>query len=121
MQLIRTIVWVVITALLVGFIAINWNPAPVNFWPLAEGYLHFEWPVGFIALAFFLLGLVPMWLISLIGRWRYSRRINALENSVRAVGASSPASNSPGSSPPPGPPLATSTQLDAARSDPPSA
>jgi putative membrane protein len=106
MQLIRTIVWVVITALLVGFIAINWNPAPVNFWPLSEGYLHFEWPVGFIALAFFLLGLVPMWLISLIGRWRYSRRINALENSVRAV------------TPPR--PLATSTQLDAAAFDPPS-
>lgn len=110
MQLIRTIVWVVITALLVGFIAINWNPAPVNFWPLAEGYLHFEWPVGFIALAFFLLGLVPMWLISLIGRWRYSRRINALENSVRAVAP--PHASAP--------PLATSTQLDAAASDPPS-
>lgn len=111
MQLIRTIVWVVITAILVGFIAINWNPAPVNFWPLSEGYLHFEWPVGFIALAFFLLGLVPMWLISLIGRWRYSRRINALENSVRAV--------TPPHSPPP--PFATSTQLDATASDPPSA
>ncbi len=111
MQLIRTIVWVVVTALLVGFIAINWNQAPVNFWPLAEGYLHFEWPVGFIALAFFLLGLVPMWLIGAITRWRYSRRINALENSVRAV------------TPPqtPSPPLATTTQLDAAASDTPSA
>jgi putative membrane protein len=106
MQVIRTIVWVVITALLVGFIAINWNTAPVNFWPLAEGYLHFEWPVGFIALAFFLLGLLPMWLISLIGRWRYARRINALENSVRAVA--------------PLPPVTPATQLDAAASDPPS-
>jgi putative membrane protein len=116
MQLIRTIVWVVFTALLVGFIAINWNAAPVNFWPLAEGYLHFEWPVGFIALAFFLLGLVPMWLISVIGRWRYARRINALENSVRAV---NPAA-APAHAAPPAPPLATSTQLDAAASDPPS-
>lgn len=106
MQLIRTIVWVVITAILVGFIAINWNTAPVNFWPLAEGYLHFEWPVGFIALAFFLLGLVPMWLIGVLTRWRYSRRINALENSVRAVSTQ--------------PPLATSTQLDAAAPDQPS-
>jgi putative membrane protein len=105
MQLVRTIVWVVITALLVGFIAINWTPAPVNFWPLSEGYLFFEWPVGFIALFFFLLGLVPMWLIALLGRWRYSRRINALENSVRAAT--------------PQPPLATSTQLDAEASDPP--
>jgi putative membrane protein len=115
MQVIRTIVWVVVTALLVGFIAINWNPAPVNFWPLSEGYLHFQWPVGFIALAFFLLGLVPMWLINLIGRWRYARRINALENSVRAVSPSHAAASAPA------PPLATSTQLDAAASDPPSA
>lgn len=106
MQVIRTIVWVVITALLVGFIAMNWNRAPVNFWPLSDSYLHFDWPVGIIALAFFLLGLVPMWLINLIGRWRYSRRINALENSVRAVT--------------PQPPLATATQLDAAASDTPS-
>ncbi len=105
MQIIRTIVWVVITAILVGFIAINWTRAPVNFWPLADGYLFFEWPVGIIALAFFLLGLVPMWLINLIGRWRYSRRINALQNSVRAVSTQ--------------PPLATSTQLDAAASDQP--
>lgn len=106
MQVIRTIVWVVVTAVLVGFIAINWHTAPVNFWPLANGYLHFQWPVGFIALTFFLLGLLPMWLISAIGRWRYARRISALENSVRAVT--------------PQPPLATSTQLDAAASDPPS-
>jgi hypothetical protein len=46
-----------------------------------------------------------MWLIALLGRWRYSRRINALENSVRAAT--------------PQPPLATSTQLDAEASDPP--
>lgn len=106
MQVIRTIVWVVITALLVGFIAMNWNHAPVNIWPLENGFLGFDWPVGVIALVFFLLGLLPMWLINLLGRWRYSRRINALENSVRAVSA---------------PPLATSTQLDAKAPDQPSA
>ena len=85
MQVIRTIVWVLLTAVLVAFIAMNWNPAPVNFWPLDKGYLHFEWPVGLIALMFFLLGLVPMWLLAKAGRWRLSRRIAALENSVRAT------------------------------------
>lgn len=104
MQLIRTIVWVVITALLVGFMAMNLEPVALNFWPLSDRYLHLNWPVGLIALVFFLLGLLPMWLIGLIGRWHYKRRISALENSVRAVTA---------------PPLATSTQLDAAASDTP--
>ena len=85
MQVIRTIVWILITAVLVAFIAMNWNPAPVNFWPLDKGYLHLEWPVGLIALLFFLLGLLPMWLLSKARRWRLQRRIAALENSVRAA------------------------------------
>ena len=105
MRAIRTLVWVVVTAMLVAFIAMNWHRAEVNFWPLADGkYLHFEWPVGFLALIFFLLGLVPMWLLHKAGRWRMTRRINALENSVRTAAAAPP------------PPLATSTQLESAGS-----
>ena len=101
MQIIRTIVWVLITIVLVAFIAINWEKVPVNFWPLDDGsYLHFEWPVGFIALIFFVLGMLPMWLLSKAKRWRLKRRINALENSVRANAAP--------------PPIATTTQLEAA-------
>ena len=34
MQFLRTALWVVLTALLVAFIAINWDKAPVNLWPL---------------------------------------------------------------------------------------
>ena len=98
MRAIRTLVWVVITAILVAFMAINWDKAPVNFWPVEDGYLHFEWPVGVIALIFFLLGLLPMWLLHKGSRWQMKRRINALEHSVRAVSA---------------PPLATTTQLEA--------
>ena len=70
MQIVRTIVWIVITAILVAFIAMNWDHAPVNFWPTGDGYLHLEWPVGLIALVFFLLGLLPMWLLHRAGRWR---------------------------------------------------
>ena len=99
MQLIRTVVWIVITTILVAFIAMNWERAPVNIWPLESDYLHFEWPVGVIALFFFLLGLVPMWLFHRAGRWRLNRRISALENSVRAATVT--------------PPVATSSQLDA--------
>lgn len=85
MQIIRTAAWIAITAILVGFIAMNWTKAPVNFWPLEDGnYFHFEWPVGFIALVFFLLGVVPAWLYLRAVRWRLTRRIATLENSLRA-------------------------------------
>jgi lipopolysaccharide assembly protein A len=102
MQFIRTTVWVFLAVVLVAFVAINWEAVPVNFWPLADGtYLHFNWPVGFTALVFFFLGLLPMWLLNKAGRWRLNRRINTLENTVRAVT--------------PAPPLATATQLEAAQ------
>lgn len=85
MQIIRTIVWIAITAILVAFIAMNWTKVPVNFWPLDDGnYVHFEWPVGVVALVFFLLGLAPAWLYLRATRWRMQRRIASLENSLRA-------------------------------------
>lgn len=105
MQIIRTVIWIAITALLVMFIAMNWERAPVNFWPLETGYLHFEWPVGIIALVFFLLGLLPMWLLHRAEKWRLNRRISMLESNVRTAAAA------------PLPPLATTTQLDAAQAE----
>ncbi|MBW8755661.1 MAG: DUF1049 domain-containing protein [Sphingomonadales bacterium] len=99
MQIIRTLIWIAITIVLVAFIAMNWQRAPVNIWPLENNYLQFNWPVGFIALVFFVLGFLPMWLYYRAGKWRWQRRINALEHSVRATI--------------PQPPLATSTQLEA--------
>ena len=95
MQVIRTTVWIVTTAILVAFIAMNWERAPVNFWPLEDDYLRFEWPVGIIALFFYLLGLVPMWLLHRAGRWRLNRRISALENSVRIAATVAPVADSP--------------------------
>ncbi|MDL2353204.1 MAG: LapA family protein, partial [Pseudomonadota bacterium] len=91
MQAIRTITWVVVTIVLVGFVAINWTPVPINFWPLADGkYFGFTWPVGFIALLAFLLGMLPMWLLHKTAAWRLRRRIGTLENSVRAASVSLP-------------------------------
>lgn len=104
MQVIRTILWIAITAILVAFIAMNWTTAPVNIWPLADGnYLHFEWPVGVVALLFFLLGAVPVWLVHRAASWRLKRRIAALENSLHAV-SSTPAP--PPAAPPVAAPLA---------------
>ena len=102
MRVITTLIWVVITAALVAFIAMNWHTAAVNFWPTQNGYLHFEWPIGFIALVSYLAGLLPMWLLHRTGRFLMSRKINSLENTVRQQAAT-----------PPPPPIATSTQLEA--------
>ena len=96
MQAIRTILWVLITIVAVGFVAINWTHVPINFWPLADGkYLGITWPVGLIALIGFLLGLLPMWLLHKTAAWRLRRRIGTLENSVRAASVSVPVENTP--------------------------
>jgi putative membrane protein len=105
LQIVRTLAWVVITAALVAFIAMNWHRAAVNIWPLTDTYLQFNWPVGVIALVFFLIGLAPMWLLHRAERWRWQRRFSSLENSVRAAAAA--------------PPVATATQLEAASQEKP--
>jgi len=89
MQIVRTILWVALTAILVAFIAMNWTPVAVNIWPLEDGnFLHFQWPVGVVAILFFALGFAPVWLMARANRWRLNRRISALENSVRATSVS---------------------------------
>ena len=91
MQVLRTALWIAVTAILVAFIAMNWARAPVNLWPLEDGnYLHFQWPVGVIALVFFLFGFVPMWAVNRTNTWRLQRRIAALENSLRITAAAEP-------------------------------
>jgi lipopolysaccharide assembly protein A len=102
MQIVRTAVWVVILIALLLFALNNWTPVQVKIW---EG-LVLETKLSALVIVAFLLGMLPTWLISRIGRWRLTRRIGALENSVRASAVPPPAS-------PPGPPIATSTQLEA--------
>ena len=114
MQAIRTITWVVITIVLVGFVALNWTPVPINFWPSANGeYVGFTWPIGLIALIAFLLGLLPMWLLHKGASWRWNRKIGTLENSVRAASVSTPIVPAPAAQPDPAP------SLSATKSEPP--
>ena len=91
MQILRTVLWIAATALLVSFISMNWDKAPVNLWPLEDGnYIHFRWPVGVIALIFFLLGFGPMWAINRTSRWQLTRRIASLENAMRLTATGEP-------------------------------
>lgn len=89
MQFVRTLLWVLILAAALVFVTINWGEeVPVRVWPTSNGNdFLFEWPVGFVALVFFLLGLVPTWLIHRGTRWRLNRRISHLEAAARGSGA----------------------------------
>lgn len=101
MQIIRTVVWVLLIVALALFSFNNWNPVEIKIW---EG-LILETKLPALVLAAFLLGLVPMWLLAKAGKWRLTRRIGALENSVRANAAPAPI---------PMAPIATASQLEAA-------
>lgn len=109
MQMIRTLLLLLIAIALTAFVAINWETVPVRFWPAGQGeYLKFDWPIGFVALFFFVLGMVPMWLIHKGAAWRLKRRIGTLENSLKATSID------------PAPGFSTSTKLDdAAAKEPP--
>lgn len=79
MQIIRTIVWVVLLMLLLGFSFFNWKPVEVQIWD----NLILETKVPALVIVSFLLGLVPMWLIHRGAKWRLERRIAGLETAAR--------------------------------------
>jgi lipopolysaccharide assembly protein A len=96
MQIIRTIVWVLVVVALLLFSLNNWEPVEIKIW---DG-LILETKLPALVIVSFLLGLLPMWLLAKAGRWRLRRRISLLENTVAANATP--------------PPLATTTQLEAA-------
>lgn len=93
MQVIRTIVWVVLLIALLLFSYNNWTPVTVKIWE----DLVWETRLPALVILPFLLGLVPMWLLHVAGKWRLRRRIDALEAVTRQPSAA-----------------LTTTQLDAA-------
>lgn len=86
MQIIRTIVWVVLVIALLLFSFNNWETVNVKIW---EG-LILETRMPVLVIVSFLAGLLPMWLLHKGSRWRYNRRINSLENTVRATSVITP-------------------------------
>jgi uncharacterized integral membrane protein len=86
MQIIRTIFWVILLIALLLFSVNNWQDVEVKIW---EG-LILQTKLPALVVVSFLLGLVPMWLLHKGARWRLTRRIGTLENSVRAASVSTP-------------------------------
>ena len=116
MQIVRTILWVLLAVFIAIFVLINFGePQRVKIW-ISEDPVGFDWPVGIIALVFWLLGVIPTWLYHRGVKWSLSRRIRSLENSIKsnalsqrsainqAQGSdSSPASAQAGAAPAPAP------------------
>ena len=84
MQIVRTILWILLAVFVAVFVMINFGePQRVKIWP-SEDPIGFDWPVGVIALAFWLLGTIPMWIYHRSVKWSLNRRIRSLENSVKS-------------------------------------
>jgi uncharacterized integral membrane protein len=83
-QIVRTILWVLLAVFIVVFVMLNYGePQRVKFWP-SEDPVGFDWPVGIIALMFWLLGVIPTWLYHRSVKWSLNRRIRSLENSIKS-------------------------------------
>lgn len=85
MQIIRTLGWVLLTALVMAFVMLNYGEKhDVIIWPTANDALVFNWPVGIIALVFWLLGVIPTMAYHRGIKWSLNRRIRSLENSIKS-------------------------------------
>ena len=94
MAIVRTIIWVLVTIVLVLFTINNWQAVEVRIW----NSLILETKLPALVILAFLLGLVPMWLVHRASLWRQRRRIAYLE------AATTRASATPEIPPPPPPP-----------------
>jgi uncharacterized integral membrane protein len=73
--ILRTIIWVFLTAILVVFSVANWNVVPVRLWPGQD----VETKLPMIVIISFLLGFLPMWIALRTTRWSLKRRLDASE------------------------------------------
>ncbi|MBL0915764.1 MAG: LapA family protein [Sphingopyxis sp.] len=102
MGILRTIIWVLLTAVLVVFAMANWIPVTVTIWP--GQVLDTKLPV--LILGSFLIGMVPMWIALRTSRWSMKRRLDGSERQLadmRAL-ANRPVDPAPAAAATPAPP-----------------
>lgn len=81
MQIMRTLVWILILALVLVFSWANWDErVTVNIW----NNLVWDTRLPALVIVSFLLGHLPMWLYSRGQRWSLKRRIRSLEQAVKS-------------------------------------
>lgn len=78
MNILRTIIWILLTAVLVIFAMANWSPVTVTVWP--GEVLDTKLPL--LILISFLIGSVPTWIALRTTRWTLNRRLNESERQL---------------------------------------
>ena len=98
MGIVRTIIWVLLTAILVIFAMANWKVVTVTIWPGWEA----ETKLPVIILVTFLIGSIPMWVALRTQRWSMRRRRDASERQRSDLRATTnrPAEPAPKPAPP---------------------
>lgn len=76
--IVRTVIWVLLTIILVVFSMANWTPVTVTIWP--GQVLDTKLPV--LIFAAFLIGSLPLWIALRTSRWSLKRRIETSERQL---------------------------------------
>ena len=85
MQSLRTIFWVITAVIIVLFAMWNWTPVSVKIWPSIGGNsqgLRLDTFLPLVIIGSYLLGLLPVWLISRTAQWNLRRRLESSEREV---------------------------------------
>lgn len=106
MGILRTIIWVLLTVILVVFAFANWTAVTVTIWPGWEA----ETKLPVIIFAAFALGSIPTWIALRATRWSMRRR---LDNSERQLADLRAMANRPAEPAQPVAPSITPSPLDA--------
>lgn len=85
MQFLRTAFWVILAVAIALFCKANNRPMEVKIW----GDIVWETRIWFPILLAFLLGALPLWLISRATKWRLKRKLDSVEKALAAATLSS--------------------------------
>jgi uncharacterized integral membrane protein len=110
MQFLKTLFWVVLTAIIVIFSKANWNNVPVKLW----GGLIADVKLPLLLVLVFLLGFLPTLIVYRTKMWALRRRLEPLERNAAHVPAAPvavPAASGPPTVAAEGERLATDTKV----------
>lgn len=97
MNMIRTILWVLVTAALVIFAMANWDPVSVKIWPgqSEADAIILDTKLPAVILISFLVGFLPTWLAWRASRWTMGRRLESSERQLADLRARASRANEP--------------------------
>jgi lipopolysaccharide assembly protein A len=72
LRFLKTLFWLVVTALVILFAAKNWRDVTIDLW----GNLQVDVKMPVLLLIAFLIGFLPTWLIFRTKLWRVSNRVS---------------------------------------------